>query len=135
MNRRPGQVDHTCHTLAAHEIASLETCSMMNSTETLHELQYLFALQRSNIQSLGVDPLSATVNQKYVAIRPILLKAIVAVATHHQMSDDVVYLAASILDAFVAKNTRGLGWHMHCGAEVTESSTNKQHHPPYLKNV
>ena len=24
--------------------------------------------------------------------------------------------------------TRGLGWHMHCGAEVTESSTNKQHH-------
>ena len=80
MNRRPGQVDHTCHTLDAHEIASLETCSMMNSTETLHELQYLFALQRSNIQSLGVDPLSATVNQKYVAIRPILLKAIVAVA-------------------------------------------------------
>jgi len=28
--------------------------------------------------------------------------------------------------------TRGLGWRMHCGAEVTESSTNKQHHhkPP-----
>ena len=25
--------------------------------------------------------------------------------------------------------TRGLGWRMHCGAEVTESSTNKQHHP------
>jgi hypothetical protein len=24
--------------------------------------------------------------------------------------------------------TRGLGWRMHCGAEVTESSTNKQHH-------
>jgi hypothetical protein len=24
--------------------------------------------------------------------------------------------------------TRGLGWYMHCGAEVTESSTNKQHH-------
>ena len=24
--------------------------------------------------------------------------------------------------------TRGLGWHMHCGAEVTESSTNKKHH-------
>ena len=23
---------------------------------------------------------------------------------------------------------RGLGWRMHCGAEVTESSTNKQHH-------
>jgi hypothetical protein len=23
--------------------------------------------------------------------------------------------------------TRGLGWRMHCGAEVTESSTNKQH--------
>jgi len=22
----------------------------------------------------------------------------------------------------------GLGWRMHCGAEVTESSTNKQHH-------
>ena len=22
-----------------------------------------------------------------------------------------------------------LGWRMHCGAEVTESSTNKQHHP------
>ena len=26
------------------------------------------------------------------------------------------------------KYTRGLGWRMHCGAEVTESSTNKQHH-------
>jgi hypothetical protein len=24
--------------------------------------------------------------------------------------------------------THGLGWRMHCGAEVTESSTNKQHH-------
>ena len=24
--------------------------------------------------------------------------------------------------------TRGLGWRMHCGAKVTESSTNKQHH-------
>ena len=24
--------------------------------------------------------------------------------------------------------TRGLGWRMHCGAEVPESSTNKQHH-------
>jgi hypothetical protein len=23
--------------------------------------------------------------------------------------------------------TRGLGWRMHCGVEVTESSTNKQH--------
>jgi hypothetical protein len=23
---------------------------------------------------------------------------------------------------------RGLGWRMHCGVEVTESSTNKQHH-------
>jgi hypothetical protein len=23
--------------------------------------------------------------------------------------------------------TRGLGWRIHCGAEVTESSTNKQH--------
>ena len=33
--------------------------------------------------------------------------------------------------------TRGLGWRMHCGVEVTESSTNKQHHlshtcPPFL---
>ena len=25
--------------------------------------------------------------------------------------------------------TRSLGWIMHCGVEVTESSTNKQHHP------
>ena len=25
-------------------------------------------------------------------------------------------------------DTRGLGWRMHCCAEVTESSTNKQHH-------
>ena len=24
--------------------------------------------------------------------------------------------------------TRGLVWRIHCGAEVTESSTNKQHH-------
>jgi hypothetical protein len=24
--------------------------------------------------------------------------------------------------------THGLGWRMHCGEEVTESSTNKQHH-------
>ena len=24
--------------------------------------------------------------------------------------------------------TRGIGWRMHCGAEVTESSTNRQHH-------
>jgi hypothetical protein len=24
--------------------------------------------------------------------------------------------------------TRGLGWRIHCGVEVTESSTNKQHH-------
>ena len=24
--------------------------------------------------------------------------------------------------------SRGLGWRMHCSAEVTESSTNKQHH-------
>ena len=24
--------------------------------------------------------------------------------------------------------TRGLGWRIHCGEEVTESSTNKQHH-------
>ena len=24
--------------------------------------------------------------------------------------------------------TRGLVWRMHCGAEVTESDTNKQHH-------
>ena len=31
--------------------------------------------------------------------------------------------------------TRGLGWRMHCGAEVTESaesSTNKQHHLSHL---
>ncbi len=27
--------------------------------------------------------------------------------------------------------TRSLGWRMHCGAEVTESSTNKQHHLSY----
>jgi hypothetical protein len=27
-----------------------------------------------------------------------------------------------------SRYTRGLGWRMHCGAEVTESSTNKQHH-------
>jgi hypothetical protein len=26
------------------------------------------------------------------------------------------------------KYTRGLGWRMHCGVDVTESSTNKQHH-------
>jgi hypothetical protein len=26
------------------------------------------------------------------------------------------------------RHTRGLGWRMHCGVEVTESSTNKQHH-------
>ena len=26
--------------------------------------------------------------------------------------------------------THGLGWHMHCCVEVTESSTNKQHHLP-----
>ena len=26
--------------------------------------------------------------------------------------------------------SRGLGWRMHCGAEVTESSTDKEHHPP-----
>jgi hypothetical protein len=24
--------------------------------------------------------------------------------------------------------TRGLGWRIHCDLEVTESSTNKQHH-------
>jgi hypothetical protein len=77
---------------------------MINSAESLHELQYLFALQRSNIQSLGVDPLFATSDQKYLASRPTLLKAIVAVATHHEMSDDVVYLTASVLDAIIAKN-------------------------------
>ena len=27
-----------------------------------------------------------------------------------------------------SRYTRGLGWRMHCGVEVTESSTNKQHH-------
>jgi hypothetical protein len=26
--------------------------------------------------------------------------------------------------------TRGLGWRIHCGVEVTESSTNKQHISP-----
>ncbi len=26
------------------------------------------------------------------------------------------------------QDTRGLGWRMYCGVEVTESSTNKQHH-------
>ena len=25
---------------------------------------------------------------------------------------------------------RGFGWRIHCGVEVTESSTNKQHSPP-----
>ena len=29
-----------------------------------------------------------------------------------------------------SRYTRGLGWRMHCGAEVTESSTDKEHHPP-----
>ena len=29
---------------------------------------------------------------------------------------------------FLRGYTRGLGWRMHCGVEVTESSTNKQHH-------
>lgn len=90
-------------TVAVYENTRLQSCSMMNNTESLDELQYLFALQRSNIQSLGVDPLSAAGDLKYLASRPILLKAIVAVATYHEMSDDVVYLAASVLDAFVAK--------------------------------
>jgi hypothetical protein len=29
---------------------------------------------------------------------------------------------------YALRYTHGLGWRMHCGAEVTESSTNKQHH-------
>jgi hypothetical protein len=29
---------------------------------------------------------------------------------------------------FKTRYTRGLGWRMHCGVVVTESSTNKQHH-------
>jgi len=29
--------------------------------------------------------------------------------------------------------TRGLGWRMHCGVEVTESSANKQHHPVWYE--
>jgi hypothetical protein len=28
--------------------------------------------------------------------------------------------------------TRGLGWRIHCGVEVTESSTNKQHMIKYV---
>jgi hypothetical protein len=31
--------------------------------------------------------------------------------------------------------TRGLGWRMHCGVEVTESSTNKQHISKKLKHT
>ena len=31
--------------------------------------------------------------------------------------------------------TRGPGWRMHCGVEVTESSTNKQHHLSVLDVV
>jgi hypothetical protein len=31
--------------------------------------------------------------------------------------------------------TRGLGWRMHCSVEVTESSTNKQHHIIYLQGT
>jgi hypothetical protein len=42
-------------TVAVHENTGVQSCSMMNNTESLDELQYLFALQRSNIQSLGID--------------------------------------------------------------------------------
>jgi hypothetical protein len=35
-------------------------------------------------------------------------------------------------DADLCRSTpNGLGWRMHCGAEVTESSTNKQHLPSH----
>jgi hypothetical protein len=36
--------------------------------------------------------------------------------------NNLVWLVPSL------RYTRGLGWRMHCGVEVTESSTNKQHH-------
>ena len=44
--------------------------------------------------------------------------------------DDVFYLflQKQKIGAELHRYTRGLGWRMHCGAEVTESSTNKQHH-------
>jgi hypothetical protein len=37
-------------------------------------------------------------------------------------------VACQLACSSILRYTRGLGWCMHCGAEVTESSTNKQHH-------
>jgi hypothetical protein len=34
-----------------------------------------------------------------------------------------------------SRYTRGIGWRMHCGVEVTESSTNKQHHLSFSRFV
>ena len=36
-------------------------------------------------------------------------------------------LPFSVLRSFSFITSRGFGWRIHCGVEVTESSTNKQH--------
>ncbi len=50
--------------------------------------------------------------------------------TFHAPSHAPLLLPLLLLVWYVPslRYTRGLGWRMHCGAEVTESSTNKQHH-------
>jgi hypothetical protein len=44
-------------------------------------------------------------------------------------------LPFSVLRSFSFITSRGFGWRIHCGVEVTESSTNKQHTLSYPNRI
>ena len=59
------------------------------------------------------------------ASRPRVPASVILARPHP--SQQTVYLPCSRWYVPSLRYTHGLGWRMHCGAEVTESSTNKQH--------
>jgi hypothetical protein len=72
--------------------------------ESKEEMLYLYSLQQSNKHILSTDMQLPALDAAYLCIWPKLLKVIVAVAGHHKVCDDAVYLAASLLDAYRAKS-------------------------------
>jgi hypothetical protein len=72
--------------------------------ESKEEMQFLYDLQRKHEQVPILDSQQAEPDAAYLDIRPCLLKIIVAVADYHNVCQDAVYLAASLLDAYRAKS-------------------------------
>jgi len=80
--------------------------------ESRDEMLFLYALQskHDHVQAHDTDGNTevqyqqAFLDAAYLGVRPNLLKIIVAVVDYHNISQDTVYLAAALLDAYRAKS-------------------------------